>query len=281
MMHLLVMQVPSPHMGPLHSSLSGLDAQRHWAAAIFLCSHCRAEEGHQIHHQSPCNPGHLQGTCREGALEDRCKSDALLAHLVSASLVHYHDGVNAFSALAATCLAAETRFYGSFIVAERMIELKEAVQQTVVSSQFSNWTGSQNAKVKEEAAAVKAICLNEEGFWKKEAQLVEIFAPIVKLLRLIDSNLPALSKVSCNLWLDSCQLNPASAQSCLPMARIHMLSLCFRYTSIAACSRTMWMAPASTRARRLLSITACGSAGTTCTMICMAQHFAWTQSSGI
>ena len=31
--------------------------------------------------------------------------------------------------------AAETRFYGAFIVAERMIELKEAVQQTVVSSE--------------------------------------------------------------------------------------------------------------------------------------------------
>ena len=94
-------------------------------------------------------------------------------------------------------LAAETRFYGSFIVAERMIELKEAVQQTVVSSAYSTWCGSQSAKVKEEAAAVKAICLNEEGFWKKEVQLVEIFAPVVKLLRLTDSALPALSKVSC------------------------------------------------------------------------------------
>ena len=78
-----------------------------------------------------------------------------------------------------------------------MIELKEAVQQTVVSSAFSNWSGSKSAKVKEEAAAVKAICLNEEGFWKREAQLVEIFAPVVKLLRLTDSALPALSKVSC------------------------------------------------------------------------------------
>lgn len=78
-----------------------------------------------------------------------------------------------------------------------MIELKEAVQQTVVSSEFSSWAANQSAKVKEEAAAVKFICLNEEGFWKKESQLVEIFAPVVKLLRLTDSALPALSKVSC------------------------------------------------------------------------------------
>ena len=90
---------------------------------------------------------------------------------------------------------AETRFYGAFIVAERMIELKEAVQQTVVSSEYSGWAAAQSAKVKAEAAAVKAICLNEDGFWKKEAQLVEIFSPIVKLLRLTDSALPAMSKV--------------------------------------------------------------------------------------
>ena len=93
--------------------------------------------------------------------------------------------------------AAETRFYGSFIVVDRMIELKEAVQQTMVSSKFSSWADNQRAKVKEEAAAMKFICLNEEGFCKKESQLVEIFAPVVKLLRLTDSALPALSKVSC------------------------------------------------------------------------------------
>jgi hypothetical protein len=92
--------------------------------------------------------------------------------------------------------AAETRFYGAFIVAERMIELKEAVQQTVVSSAYSGWAAAQSAKVKAEAAAVKSICLNEEGFWKAEAQLVEIFGPIVNLLRLTDSALPAISKVN-------------------------------------------------------------------------------------
>ena len=112
--------------------------------------------------------------------------------------------------------AAETRFYGSFIVAERMIELKEAVQQTVVSSVFNNWAAAQSAKVMEEAAAVKSICLNEEAFWKKEAQLVEIFAPVVKLLRLTDSALPALSKVSCcdSQSEGSCHDDPTFAQPC-------------------------------------------------------------------
>jgi hypothetical protein len=34
-MRLLVMQFSSPHMGPLHSSLSELDAERHRATALF------------------------------------------------------------------------------------------------------------------------------------------------------------------------------------------------------------------------------------------------------
>ena len=76
-----------------------------------------------------------------------------------------------------------------------MIELKDAVQQTVVSPELRRWTAAQNPKVKEEAAAVKSIALDDEGFWKKEQQLVDIFAPIVELLRLTDSALPALSKV--------------------------------------------------------------------------------------
>ena len=69
------------------------------------------------------------------------------------------------------------------------------MQQTVVSSEYNGWAAAQSAKVKAEAAAVKAICLSEDGFWKEEAQLVEIFSPIVKLLRLTDSALPAMSKV--------------------------------------------------------------------------------------
>ena len=42
---------------------------------------------------------------------------------------------------------------------------------------------------------MKSICLDEEGFWKEEAQLLEIFGPIVKLLCLTDSALSAMSKV--------------------------------------------------------------------------------------
>jgi len=64
---------------------------------------------------------------------------------------------------------AETRFYGAFIIAGRVIELKEALQQIVMSSVFNKWAAAQSSKIREEAAAVKSICLDKEGLWRSEA----------------------------------------------------------------------------------------------------------------
>ena len=87
--------------------------------------------------------------------------------------------------------AAETRFYGAF-----MLELKAALQQMVVSAEWGDWTKGASAKVRDEAAAVKRMLLDEEKFWKTLEIMVEVFDPTVKLLRLTDSALPATSKVS-------------------------------------------------------------------------------------
>ena len=91
--------------------------------------------------------------------------------------------------------AAETRFYGAFIVAERMILLKAALMQTVVSQDWADWAKGASAKVRDEAAAVKALVLDEKNLWGKLEVMSEIFEPVVKLLKLADSNLPAASKV--------------------------------------------------------------------------------------
>ena len=81
-------------------------------------------------------------------------------------------------------------------MAERMQELKPAIMQTVVSQEYTDWVKGLPKKVKDEALTVKALALNESGFWRKQEIMVEVFAPIVKLLRLADSALPAASKVS-------------------------------------------------------------------------------------
>ena len=64
-------------------------------------------------------------------------------------------------------VAAETRFYGAFIVAERMIKLKSAIMQLVVSEEYSDWLKGASAKIRDEGAAVKALALDEKNFLGK------------------------------------------------------------------------------------------------------------------
>ncbi len=94
--------------------------------------------------------------------------------------------------------AAETRFYGAHILAERMLELKAALQQTVVSQDWTDWVTGASAKVRDEAADVKVLVLDEKNVWGKLMVMVDIFKPIVKLL------LAVLSAVSANLGAVSC-----------------------------------------------------------------------------
>ena len=90
--------------------------------------------------------------------------------------------------------AAETCFYGAYIVAERIPELKAAIMQTVVSQEWADWVKGASASVRDEAAIAKSMALDEKGFWGKLEVVVDVFQPVVKLLRLADSGLPAASR---------------------------------------------------------------------------------------
>jgi hypothetical protein len=86
--------------------------------------------------------------------------------------------------------------------------------QTVVSQEWADWLKGASAKVEDEGAAVKALALDEKNFWGKLAVMTEIFAPVVKLLKLADSNLPAASKV-CTLYMLGALLDNVAAVQCL------------------------------------------------------------------
>jgi hypothetical protein len=58
--------------------------------------------------------------------------------------------------------AAETRFCSAHIVAQRLVELLAAIMQTVVSQEWGDWVKMAAAKVKDEAAVVKARALDEK-----------------------------------------------------------------------------------------------------------------------
>lgn len=90
-------------------------------------------------------------------------------------------------------LAGDTRFYTEYIAATRVLQVKSALQETVVSAEYKEWAEKQSYKA--EAMRVKKLILDED-LWTDIELMVELFKPIVDLLRLVDSDLPTMGKVS-------------------------------------------------------------------------------------
>lgn len=93
---------------------------------------------------------------------------------------------------------AETRFAYFFIISERVLELREHLEDAVSQSRFRTWM-NKSAKRKEKAGEVKGV-LMQERFWDSLELLVQIGEPIVKVLRLVDSDCPTMGKVYHSMW---------------------------------------------------------------------------------
>lgn len=89
--------------------------------------------------------------------------------------------------------AGVTRFYTEYIAATRVLQVKSALQEIAVSAEFKEWADKQSYKA--EAIRVKKLILNED-LWTDIELMVDLFKPIVDLLRLVDSDLPTMGKVS-------------------------------------------------------------------------------------
>ncbi|KAL3136716.1 hypothetical protein ABBQ38_15545 [Trebouxia sp. C0009 RCD-2024] len=86
----------------------------------------------------------------------------------------------------------DTRFYSAYIAVRRLLLCKNAVQKTVVSTEWASW--ADKAEYKNKASTVSRIVLNA-SFWIALARFIILLRPIVRLLRLVDSNMPSMSKV--------------------------------------------------------------------------------------
>ena len=91
--------------------------------------------------------------------------------------------------MAVTCAAWHKLYY---ITMQRLVEVKDALQQTVVSAGWSEWAPQQTYAAA--AAEVKRAVLDEAGFWETATQMLDLCKPIVKLLQLCDSNVPTMGK---------------------------------------------------------------------------------------
>lgn len=102
--------------------------------------------------------------------------------------------------------AKQTRFAGKFREMSRMLRCKPDLQGVVVSAEYSSQKFSTRGR-KEDAledgetldadigSKVRAIVLDEDGFWKPLTIILHVAMPLIKLLRGMDSNKAMIGKV--------------------------------------------------------------------------------------
>ncbi|KAK9811323.1 hypothetical protein WJX72_001847 [[Myrmecia] bisecta] len=90
----------------------------------------------------------------------------------------------------------DTRFATSFIMMSRLLELRGALEKTVVSDAWRVWC-AKNGRHQVIIDKVRKW-VRKRAWWEKVEQLVDLSRPIVKLLRLADSNAAVMGKMYYN-----------------------------------------------------------------------------------
>jgi hypothetical protein len=107
--------------------------------------------------------------------------------------------------------AKVTRFAGKFREMQRLLRVKADLQQVVVSSEYNSHKFTSRGRTADEedgdaldadiGARVKAIVLDEAGFWTPLTHVLHVAMPLIKLLRMLDSNKPVIGKVYDRMYL--------------------------------------------------------------------------------
>lgn len=87
---------------------------------------------------------------------------------------------------------ADTRMAGYFIALHRLLRLKKALQSTQASFEWANYTFA--TKNKQQKASVAAI-ITDPVFWHEVETIVIAMFPVLKCLRLADSNAAGMDKL--------------------------------------------------------------------------------------
>ncbi|KAL0226197.1 hypothetical protein P9112_013521 [Eukaryota sp. TZLM1-RC] len=82
----------------------------------------------------------------------------------------------------------ETRFATNFIMLERLVRVKDAVQSTVISESWKHWLMDKPSKLKDQAKWIRELVLQDDDnfFWQNSSCRLQLFYPYIKLLRFVD-----------------------------------------------------------------------------------------------
>ena len=128
--------------------------------------------------------------------------------------------------------AADTRFYTAYILSARLFKCRSAGRQTVVAAEWERWGKKQGNR--EKAAAVKGIVLDDD-FWAAIKLFCRLVKPIVRLMRLVDSNMPTMGKVRAPI----CSCDDVNTSDVLSLTGYNIACRCT--PCVLRSSSTYWM----------------------------------------
>lgn len=89
-------------------------------------------------------------------------------------------------------LPGETRFATNFIMLERILSCKGAIEELISRQDFKEWLPKQSYK---EAGDRIVSTIKKEEWWEKIEVLVDLSAPVVNVLRFSDGDIPSAGKI--------------------------------------------------------------------------------------
>lgn len=143
---------------------------------------------------SPC-----AAHCLDLLLEDWGKLPIASVVTDAADIVKFingHDGSRALlrehSPSKVLLKPADTRFGTNIIMVERLVELKDNLQEMVASRNYKAWV---NKKSYVDQSNLLTKLIMSESFWSKCQLYVDINKPVYELLRLVDGASPVIGKI--------------------------------------------------------------------------------------
>jgi len=82
-----------------------------------------------------------------------------------------------------------------FIMLQRLLDAKDALQETVMDREYKQWMSSfKKTGNKEEGKTVVEVIVVEK-FWESVEEVTSVCEPIISLLRLVNGTVPSVGKV--------------------------------------------------------------------------------------
>jgi hypothetical protein len=107
----------------------------------------------------------------------------------------------------------ETRFGSFFLMLQRLLQAKDALQETVMNRDFKQWMTTIKKTASQEEGRNVVDTVVDERFWKSSEELTCLCEPIISLLRLVDGIAPCVGKVYWNMFQIDNGVEPSKADN--------------------------------------------------------------------